>query len=57
MKYRLTQTIHCAFALGLFIMLSGCYCMAGDDEADATNSGYFSGCWKEASKNKGKTPW
>jgi hypothetical protein len=44
-----------AVSILIFTSLTGCYCMPDQHDPDATQSGYFSGCWAEASKNKGKT--
>jgi hypothetical protein len=40
--------------LALLLPLGGCYCMTDRGDATPGSKGYFSGCWAEASKNKGK---
>ncbi len=46
-----------AIAFMLLLTLSACYCMPDKGDAGPLESGYFSGCWGEASKNKGKAAY
>ncbi len=40
-------------ALAMLFSLSGCYCVPDKGDPGIGQEGYFSGCWAEASKNKG----